>query len=162
MLRSEMYQWMADNQQRLDEERAEERQRAPGPHYDDLGMQPHPLRPFTSNYPHPAWAAVHPMRTPIGPPNDFLMMGGYQPSIHPGYHAMSNNAGNYPAYPKPKGGQKRSGRSPRRASSSKPEHPPWQAPGLVHHGVWVSLLSSHTNSLLSPNAHTFHTTGSAS
>jgi len=106
-------------------------QRAPGPHYDDLGMMPHPMKPFVADYPHPIWANSHPLRTPIGVGNEFLVMQGYRPDVHPGYR------GGY-AYQVKAGKAVKSGRagSPKRnvPQMAKPNHPPWQSHTHIHRG----------------------------
>jgi hypothetical protein len=42
--------------------RAELRMHGPGPHYDDLSVMPHPMRPYVLNNPPPQWMQSHPLR----------------------------------------------------------------------------------------------------
>jgi len=64
LLRSQMYDMLAAQRRRDQEERAHAL--APGPHLDDIDM--HPLRPYVCNYPPPGWLQMHPMRPPVGGP----------------------------------------------------------------------------------------------
>ena len=63
MKRSEMMDWIAANQKQLDDMPAELRMRGPGPHYDDLAVLPHPMRPYVLNDPPPQWIQSHPLRS---------------------------------------------------------------------------------------------------
>jgi len=69
LLRSQMYDMLAEEQRRLEQERLlavqESSQINSGPHMDD--KDPHPLEGRVLNYPPPEWLAMHPLRPAVGP-----------------------------------------------------------------------------------------------